>query len=398
MFHIALILFCCLVITFIALTSYTFWTRARNSLWNRYREKFRDIYLSHLLHFLEVAKEPEDAEKVITKVRKRTKDLVYFLELIDELSEIIKGEESEKLGWLIRHPLFHRFYKKRLLTSSVKKQLLSCLYFEKCGIKDDVVITRLIKLSSSGNVKLAYAATKALQASEELPIRSDALFRFLVRNDPSDLMFGELIHLFYRDGEKSHTITTSALKEMLVKEEIPPDQKKIIVIYFTEQNFYEYSDILFEYLQNLTFTQANKPLILSLINALGVLEVVESVVLLKKYADVNDPDVRLASIRALSNFNNSDNLQFIQNKITDVEFEIRKEVIEILLRNPGQGHEFLQNILLRISYYMSNIGNIEHPSSKELDRVKVFNSITKGIRILTNKRKKYRSKNWFKIP
>jgi len=385
-FHIVLVLFCCLVGVFIALTSYTFWTRARHSLWDRYRNKFRGIYLSELLHFVDVAEQPEDADNVIRKVRKRTRDLVYFLELIGELSEVLTGDESEKLGWLVNHPLFNTFYKRKLMTRSVKKQLLSCLYFEKCGVNDDKVTHRLVKLSRSENVKLAYAATKALQSSDKLSIREDALFRFLRRSDPSDLMVGELIHLFHRDGQEHHTITSSALKDMLLRDEIPPVRKKIIVIYFTEQNFYEFSDFLFDYLKHLTYSQTTKPLIISLIRALGVLEVVESAGLLKRLAKVKDADVRLASIRALSNMGDEDHLKFIQKRITDMEFEIRKEVIDILVRNPGPGHQHLQKIMLQILYYISGVRKKDRPSGKELNKVKNLNSITTGIRILTNYR------------
>ncbi|WP_116033551.1 HEAT repeat domain-containing protein [Rhodohalobacter sp. SW132] len=386
MFHIVLVLLCCLILVFIALVSYTFWTRARNQLWNRYRDKFRDLYLTELFHFVETAKQPEDAEKLLARVKKRTRDLVYFLELIEELSDIMKGEENEKLVWLIKRPLFHSFYSRKIFSRSGKNQLLSCLYFEKCGVDDERVTGRLNTLSQSGNVKLAYAATKALQSSGDISVRESALIRFLKRNDASSLMFGELIHIFYRDGEKLHAITSMSLKEMLARNDLPPDRKRIIVIYFAEQNFYEYSEFLYEYFKKLTLSKTTKPLIIALIKALGELEILESSSDLMKYARNRDPEVRLASIKALNHMGETEHLQFIQKRIIDMEFEIRKEVIEILVQHPGTGHTLLQNILLQIMYYINNIRLVQNPSGKELNKVKVINSITTGIRILTNKK------------
>lgn len=382
-YHTVVFLVVSLVVVFLFLLSYTFWTRTKKRYWKRYESKFRTYFLPLLFEFTEEATDPDEADVIIGKLTKRSKDIGFFLELLNELTEILKGEELEKLNWIIRHPLFFEFYTKKLFSFSIENQLLACIYFGKSSFEDDQIITRLNALSRSGNTKLAYGATKTLQSSVAIEVRKNALIRFMKRSDCSDLMAGEIIHLFYREGFELHEESTRELKNILLRNDIPNDRKKIIIIYFSQQNFFEYSLFLLDYLRDLSYSAETKPLILSLLQALGNLEVTDAESVIRSFTKSGDGDIRLASIKALSQLGGDANLVFIYRLISDIDFSVRKKVIEILVQHPKSGHRLLEKFIYNQPQLVNQIAVLKNPSIKQVEIVRKISSITTGIRILS---------------
>lgn len=379
-----------LVFTFLLLLFYTFWTRTKKAYWKRYEDKFRKYFLPLIFDFTESATNPTDAEQLIRKLTKRSKDIGYFLDILDELTDVLNGDDLEKLGWIISNPLFFQYYQKRLFSYSIEKQLLSCIYFKKSGYEDLRIIARLITLSKSRNIKLAYGATQTLQSSTDISVRKSALIRFFKRDDSSDLMSGELVHLFYRDGHELHEKTTKELKNILLRRDVPNKRKKIIIVYFAQQNFFEYSSFLLEYLQELTFTHENKPLILSLIQAMGTFEVTKANNILRFYATVEDQQIRFASVNSLSQLGGKENLSFICGLLSDIDFSVRKKVIEILVQQTKTGHLLLESFMYSHLKLAHQIATLNNPSPKQLEIVRKISSITTGIKILSAKKLVFR--------
>lgn len=335
-----------LVFTFVSLLSYTFWTRAKKRYWARYKIKFRDYFLPILFTFVEEADGPSHADEVIRKLTKRTQDIAFFLELLDEMAEILKGDEREKLNWVITHDLFYRFYREKLFSFSKENQLLACLYFWKSDTLDDQITERLISFSKSQHTKLAYGASKALQSSEDIIVRKNSLIRFMKRNDTSDLMVGELLHLFHRDDMDMHTKIGETLKSILFQKDVPPAKKKIIVLYIAHQNFYEYSYFLLEYLKKLLYGPDKAHLVIGLVKALGKLHVVEAAPVIREYTRVQNVELKLACVKALDRLGGTENLAFLIKLLLDIEFSVRKKIIKILAHHPDMGHQLLNRFIV----------------------------------------------------
>ncbi len=333
-----------LLITFILLLSYTFWTRSKKGYWHRYRKKFRKSYSIKLFRFVEEAKNPSDADELIKSLTKRTKDISFFLELLTEMSGLLRGDDHQKLNWLINHSMFYTFYKKKLFNKSKQKQMLACIYFGNCGYLEDEVTARLNQLSKSKNLKLAYGATKALQQTECIETRRIALVRFMERSDISILMVGELLHIFHRDEIELHLKTGEALKSILFNNKIPAKIKQVVVHYFAYQNYYEFSDFLLERLNEIELQTNNKPLVVGLIEGLGSLRVEEAGSIIKSYAQVDDIEIKMVCIDALNMLGGSANLSYLHNMILDSEFAVRKKIIEVLVKHPREGRKLLQYV------------------------------------------------------
>ncbi|WP_142714631.1 hypothetical protein [Fodinibius sediminis] len=94
------------------LLGYTFWTRVQNKYWNSYRRKFRDSYGPKIFAFLEGNAGQSEADALINKLNRATRDISFFLAMLKEMIEIVKGEEREKLNILIEHPRFIDFFQK----------------------------------------------------------------------------------------------------------------------------------------------------------------------------------------------------------------------------------------------------------------------------------------------
>lgn len=383
-----LVLVILLILTFLFLLGYTFWTRAKKAYWKRYKIKFRDYFYPILFTFIEEGSNSSDADQVISKLTKRTKDIAFFLELLNEMTEILRGEEREQLNLLINHELFYNFYREHIFSFSRQKQLIATVYFEKNGVIDDQVCERLLKLSKSKNTKLAYGASKALQGSDNLDVRRKALVQFIKREDASDLMAGELLHLFYHSGIHRHEVIGKALKEILLLKNVPPAKKKIIILYIAQQNYYEFSDFLLQYLKKLLKSTEKAPLMTGLIRALGQLHAEEAAPVIKKYTTSQDLEVRLACVEALSMLGGTENLTFLTSLLLDIEFSVRKKIIEILVQHPGLGHKLLNQFLISNQQFITRYRKLKHPPEELQNVVQKIYSIALGIKILLSKQRK----------
>ena len=387
-FQTVIVLTVALILIFSTLLFYTFWTRTKKRYWSRYKKKFRSYFFPQLFEFIEEATSPADADTIISNLTRRTTDIVYFLELIDEFSEVLNGNEQKKLTWLLKHPLFLEFYRKKLNSYSLEFKLFSCIYFEKSEYDDRKIDQRLSVLSKSKNLKLAFAASKALQSSSDNACRKKSLIRFLMRKDASDLMHGEIIHLFYRKGEKLHAETAGELKKIMSLDYIDPEQKRIIVTYFAEQNFYEFGDYMLQFLNHLSYNSENRELVLELINAMGILEVKKAESPIREYLRIQDSELRLACINALNLIGGEHNLDFIHQQLVDLEFSVSKKVIEILVQYPQKGHQILSMVMRNYLQYAIELDKVYNPTSKQVHVLEKITSITKGIRILSGTKRR----------
>lgn len=370
-----------LLTTFLYLLVYTFWTRAKKKYWSRYKVKFRAMFMPLILDYIETANRQSDADDVIKKLTRRNEDIVLFLEILDEITEILNGDDRKKLNWLIKHALFDRFYRKKLYSNSVNAQLLACVYYSKSGYLNRKMTVRLISLISSRNTKVAYASAKVLQNSTNEYIRLNTLKSFFKRPDASSMMIGELLHLFHQNADKIYQMSGILLKQLLLQKDIPKDRKQLVIDYIAYHNLYEYSLFLRNYLQTVLYRFENKSLIVSLIDALGELRVKEAGTLIRSYSTIQNAEIRICCVEALNQLGGSDNLSFITGMLLDIEFDVRKRIIQTLVQDPDNGHLLLEKFMLTYLKFVSKVWTSELPPNDMLVFINKLRSITTGIRI-----------------
>lgn len=376
---VLLVVTLCIIFTY--LLGYTFWTRTKKRYWSRYNRKFRDMFAPLIFNYIETASRRSDADKVVKKVTRRHQDFELFIELVDELSEIIQGDDQRKLNWLVKHPLFDRHYFKRLSSSSQNDQLLACVYYGKSGTIKQKVALKLLKLCAIDNIKVAFGAAKALQNSVDNEMRQSSLKAFFKRTDATSLMVGELLHLFHLNSDRMYQGGRQSLKLLLLEKDIPKNRKKVVIDYIANHNLYEYSTFLNHYIQKLLYRPENRSFIKHLISALGILKVEESAPLIRKYADNPDPDLRICCVEALNQLGGEENLIFITHMLLDIEFDVRRRIIETLVHDAYNGHLLLEKLMLTYLKSLTKSWPPGIPSKDLLMFVNKLQSITNGIRI-----------------
>lgn len=375
-----------LILLFLFLLGYTFLTRQKKQYWSRYEQKFRDYFFSLLLDYTEHDQPTLSADDIIKKISKRSKDYAFFINLLNELDNILDGTERERLSNLIEHPLFASFYEKKLFEFSKNSKIYACIYFQNSGNIDSRVLAKLVTVSKSKNLKLAFAATKALQSAGDWSVRKSALLRFFKRPDISELMVAELLHIFDSGLAEDRPRVAKSLKRLLQKE-FDPAAKNIIVRYMGYQQFYESGEFLYEYLKRIHFSTAKAPLIRGLIVAMGELFHTESAPLIRSYCEKgNNISIRMASVKTLSTFGGEENITFLLDQLLEAEFPIRKAIIYELVTDNEEGIELLTQFVHKtyrsLLEIQNNIKSIHHLDSY---LEKILN-ITLGIKIALNHR------------
>lgn len=372
-----------LAVIFVYLLGYTFWTRTKKKYWSRYKVKFRAMFAPLILAYIESAGQRSDADKVVNKLTRRSEDISLFLEVLDESTQILYGEDRKKLNWLIKHPLFDRFYRKKFYSSSSDAQLLACIYYAKSGYINKKMTVRLLRLSTSKNVKIAYSAAKVLQNSTNDVVRLNALRDFFKRHDATSLMAGELLHLYHHNADETYQGTGISLKKLLLQKDIPKERKQIIIDYIANHNLYEYSTFLLHYFQKILYRPENRSLIQSLISTLGSLRVIDAGPLIRSYSTVDDADFRITCVVALNHLGGEENLVFITNMIFDIEFNVRKQIIKTLVHDRDNGHLLLENFMLTYLKFISKVWTSDIPPNDLLVFMSKLRSITTGIRVMS---------------
>ena len=336
-----------------------------------------------ILDYIETPGRQRHADIVIDKLTKRDEDIRFLLELLDEMRTLVNGEDRQKIIRLIRHPLFDRHFRKLLFSNSSKKQLLACVYYAKSGYMSKKMIHRLIDLSASEDIKLAYASAKVLQNSPHGFIRLQTLRGFFIREDATSLMVGELLHFFHHNVNEMYETSDYSLKSLLLQKSIAKERKQIIIDYIAHHNLYEYSHFLHSYLKKLLYRPENRPLIQSLITALGTLRVDEADTLIRSYASLPDAELRMCCVEALNDIGGEENLNFISNMLFDIEFDVRKRIIRTLVQNPDKGHELLEKFMLTYLRFLARVWGNELPPNDVVFFIHKLRSITSGIRIMS---------------
>src|SRR6056297_557213 len=378
-----------LSLIFIFLLGYTFWTRTKNKYWNRYGRKFKDMFTPLIFDYVDSARKSNDADAVVKKVTRRIQDIELFIDLVDNMTEILSGDDRQKLRWLINNPRIEHYYRKKLNSTRRGDQLLACVYNAKSGVVELKVAVELFELCSSKNIKVAFGAAKALQSSTNHEMRFYALKDFFLRKDATELMIGELLHLFHHNSNPIYQTSDQSLKQLLLDKNIRKERKDIVIKYISHHNFYEYSTFLHQYLQKILYRPDNKSLIKHLIAAIGVLRVEEAALLVRNYAVYPDPDLRVCCVEALNQLGGEENLLFITTMLLDIEFDVRKRIIQTLVQDSDDGHQLLYKFMLTHLRFLAKVWSSDLQSHDMFVIVKKLQSVTQGIRIASANKKQH---------
>ena len=374
-----------LVLLFLFLLGYTFWTRQKKQYWNRYEQKFRSYFFSLLLDYAEQSEGHLEADEIIKKISKRSNDYSFFLQLLDELDSNLYGPERERLDNIIQQPVFESFHEKKLFEFSTNSKLYACEYFQKSKSINRKVLQKLKQISRSSNLKLSFAATKALQSVDNWKGRRNALLRFFKRSDTSELMIAELLHKF-DSGLAEDRDNVGKMFEQLLLEDISSSIKNIIVRYMGHQQFFGHSDFLHELLESTNPNTKTKPLIRGLITALGELYHTESEPIIKLYCNNKyDIALQLSAVKTLSIFGGENNISFLLNLLPEASFEVRKAIIYEFVKDDQK--------LAQLTAFVNNLNTlVNKPDKAEMAEKRLLApkseilEIGEGLRIATKQR------------
>lgn len=371
-----------LAILFFFILGYTFWTRKKQEYWQRYEQKFRDYFFTLLFEYIEKPDEGRETDEVINKITKRTKDYSFFLKLLDDLTDILDGEQRTHLNNLINHPVFCSFYREKLFHGSKSHKIFACIYFQKSGNIDDRILAKLITISKSDNLKLAYSATKGLQSAKDYAVRTSSLLRFFKRKDITELMIAELLHLFDSGKIEDRPKVAKELKKILL-EDIDLVPKKIIVYYMGDQNFLASSDFLFQYLKRIQYTQDKAPLIRALTIALSQFYNIEASPSIKNYLTEKniDTETQIAAVKALSTFGGEENLSFLMQQLLKVEFPVRRVIIHELTLKERKRIELVAQFIIANLEFINQFQQQNHPPQHLDNFVKKIENVAWGIKV-----------------
>lgn len=376
-----------LAVLFLYLLGYTFWNRQKKKYWQRYEDKFEDYFFPLLLEYTETEEDERDPDALIKKISKRTQDYSFFIDLLDRLTNLVEGKHRSRLNELIKHPVFLSFYTDKLFQASKNHKILACIYFQNTGNIDDRTLAKLISLSKSQNLKLAYAATKALQSADNFTVRKSALLRFFKRKDISELMVAELLHHFDPGNIEDRPQVVKAFKRILLSN-IGLEFKHLVVNYMGNQNFFTSSDFLFQYLKRTQYHIKKAPLIRALIIALSQLYNEESASIIKNYISRKDVDTEthLAAVKALSSFDGEENLAFLARQLHKVSFPTRKTIICELALKDEERIKYLGQFIIANLQFIKQFQDQDHPPQQLKNFVKKIEDITRGIKIVLTHR------------
>jgi hypothetical protein len=372
----------CLALLFLFLLGYTYWTRKKKEYWQRYEQKFRDYFFPLLLDYVEKQDEEQDPDDIIKKMSKRTKDYAFFITLLDDLTTILDGDQRDHLSDFIKHPVFLSYYTEKLFQTSKDYKIFACIYFQNTGNIDDRITDKLTSISKSRDLKIAYSATKALQSANDLTVQKNALLRFFKRDDITELMMAELLHLFDTGKIEDRPQVTKALKKILLKN-IDLGPKTIIVRYMGNKNYYASSDFLYQFLKRIQYNQNKAPLIRALITALAQLQNVESASIIKSYISSKniDTDTKIAVVKALSTLGGKENLEFLAKHLLKVEFPVRKAIIHELALRTEDRIELLGQFIIANLYFIKQFQHQAHPPRQLKNFVEKIENVAWGIKI-----------------
>ena len=384
--HTLIGLIVALLLLFIFLLGYTYWTRRKIQYWDRYEQKFRNYFFSILLDYAENPDPQLSANVIIKKISRRSKDYSFFIQLLNELDNLLDGSERERLNNLIEHPLFAEFYEQKLFEYSTNSKIYACLYFQNSGNLNSRVLSKLVIISRSRNLKLAFAATKALQSVDQWSTRKKALLRFFRRDDISELMISELLHVFDSGNIEDRRNVGKRFKELLLTD-IDSYAKSIIVRYMGFQQFHMCSEFLYQYLKRIHYNVKKTILIRALIIALGELYHTESASIIRHYTKPgNHISIRLAGVKALSTFGGSENLSFLLDNLLDAPFSVRKAIINEFVMGDELKLQLFTNLVHNMLQSIRNFrtqGQINDHAQTYIDNIL---NITSGIKIALNNR------------
>lgn len=372
-----------LLTVFLYLLAYTIWNRKKNEYWENYRVKLEDHFLPLILDYLDGQ---ESRDEIIRQLTKNSREIRYFLNILDGLGELLDGEQKANLDKLISHKFFYSYYKTLLFSFFKSDQMKACIYFANLGSLDPETEKRLIKVCRTRQLDLTYAATKALQASKEIGIRTTALQQFLSRNTSSRLMLVELLHKYYRPELEQRDEVLAMLGDMLERESISPREKNVIILFIANQGYYEYGPVLLRYFRDLPMAPQNLPLLRALAEAMGKLRVDEASDQLRECALSSDLDLQIASIESLAAIDEK-NMNFLADLLFWVDFPVRKKIIQ-LLTDEVHGNKDAVNYFLEKSSKIVTTYKKKLPvsaDSSSLDMLRQVQSATEGIKIMLSK-------------
>lgn len=281
-------------------------------------------------------------EEIENEFRGQGIEFSVFEDIIFEMLENLEGKDADKLRQLLHlSPIFNYHYQQLNSKDNVER-IKACNYFSYVRLVNYKVIKKLQLLLASENKMLAFSAASALMASNDVDIREEALRVVARKKYYSRMALLEMVYNFHNTEEEQMEKEGNAMQNLINDESIPPKSTAVIIEGASEIGYQNLLSFLVSKLESTTLQWRHPDVLKALIKAQGDYYNLETFLLVKRFADHADKDVRKAVAYTLGKFGDPDSLNALYAMLHDREYEVKVLAAKGLYENGEDGQALLQ--------------------------------------------------------
>jgi hypothetical protein len=300
---------------------------------------YQNKHFPLILKFLEGEITEEEIEE---KFRGQGIEFSVFEDIIFEMLENLEGEDADKLRQLLYLSPIFNYHFQQLNSSDTVECIKACNYFSYVRLVNYKVLKKLQALLSVENKMLVFSAASALMASNEVAIREKALRTVAAKAHYSRMALLEMVYNFHNAEDEQMKGEGEALLNLIDDEAIPPKSSAVIIEGASEIGYQNLLSFLVGKLESTTLQWRHPDVLKALIKAQGDYYNLETFLLIKRFADHSDKEVRKAVAYTLGKFGDPDSLKTLYEMLHDPEYEVKVIAAKGLYENGEDGQALLQ--------------------------------------------------------
>lgn len=300
---------------------------------------YQNKHFPMILEYLEGERTEEEIEN---KFRGQGIEFSVFEEIIFEMLENLEGEDADKLRQLLYLSPIFDYHFQQLNSSDNVERIKACNYFSYVRLINYKVIKRLQVLLSSENKMLVFSAASALMASSDTDIRKEALRAVAEKSHFSRMALLEMVYKFHNYEEEQMKEEGTALLNLIDDEAIPPKSAAVIIEGASEIGYQNLLPYLVSKLDSTTSRWRHPEVLKALIKAQGDYYNSEVLLLISRFVEHANTEVRKAVAYTLGKFGDKDSLNTLYQMLHDPEYEVKVIAAKGLYENGEDGQALLQ--------------------------------------------------------
>lgn len=195
------------------------------------------------------------------------------------------------------------------------------------------MIKKLEEYLSSSNLLVAFSAASALMSSKDVDIRLKALKSLAIKENITKMALLELFYKFHEEDDQHNDLEAEKLEELLEAEQVPPDNRAMLIQGITEIGYYELVNYLLEKLKEPDLNWNHPEILSALIKAQGEFNNVRSIPVIRQYLEHNSPTVVRAAINELSDYGSKKDFHTYYSLLLHEDNSVKEAALNALLNN-----------------------------------------------------------------